>query len=134
MQRIAIRSRPKGANNPCIQRTTALIDQRYAVVLLVERKAIGHTDAAGGAVGLCQLGANGVRPIVDGFAHASLGARLEELEDDVRVVVACVAALAAGDDVEFVVGQLERAVDADGELDGALFGALGEEFGSMRMV
>lgn len=122
-RRLTVTRRRERTDDVRIQRAAVLIDQRNAAVALVERETVEHPNAVRG-VRLRQLGTNGVRPAVDGLADTTLGARLKELEQYVRVLVTRQTGFAACDHVEFVVGQLERAMDAHGQLDGALLGAL----------
>lgn len=100
------------------------INQRNTSILLVKRKTIGHANSVR-PIRLRQLSFDRVLSAIDRFADSLIV--FQELQNDMGVLVACLAGFAAGDDVEFVVGQLKGFVDANGNLDGTLFVALKQQ-------
>lgn len=100
----------------------SIINQRNTAVLLVERKAIGHTNAVS-PIRLGQLSFDRVLSTVNCFAYAFVVV-LEELEHHMGILITSLTGFAARDDVEFVVGQFEGFVDANSHLDRSLFAPL----------
>lgn len=90
-------------------RATPLVHQLFRIVRPVEGQTVLHAEAVS-AVWPEDLRPQGVRSVVDGLDDL-FGALCETQGDQGAVEE---ARLAARDDVELVVGQLQGAVDADG--------------------
>lgn len=123
----------EGPDDIWIDGTSPIIHKRHAAIQLVEREAGLHPEPIS-AVRFLDLCPEHVGTTVDRLGYAFVVVQQPERHVGGFVPGVPEAHVAAGDYVEFVVGQFEGPVDADRYRNGAFFGFLKKKEGISNLL